>query len=150
LRGSGRARPIFVLDARRAARRSSLLVSASVKELPMEMKERDSGGVTILDLSGRIIQGGGDLILKDKLQSLVQQGKKNILLNLAEVGYIDSAGLGGLVSAHITLSREGGRVKLVNVTKKLQDLLSITKLYLVFETFDSEAAAIASYREAVG
>jgi anti-sigma B factor antagonist len=116
----------------------------------MEMKERDSGGVTVLDLSGRIIQGGGDLLLKDKLQSLVQQGKKNILLNLAEVGYIDSAGLGGLVSAHITLSREGGRVKLVNVTKKLQDLLSITKLYLVFETFDSEAAAIDSYREAVG
>jgi anti-sigma B factor antagonist len=116
----------------------------------MEMKERDSGGVTILDLSGRIIQGGGDLILKDKLQSLVQQGKKNILLNLAEVGYIDSAGLGGLVSAHITLSREGGRVKLVNVTKKLHDLLSITKLHLVFETFDSEAAAIDSYREAVG
>jgi anti-sigma B factor antagonist len=116
----------------------------------MEMKERDSGGVTILDLSGRIIQGGGDLTLKDKLQSLVQQGKKNILLNLAEVAYIDSAGLGGLVSAHITLSREGGRVKLVNVTKKLHDLLSITKLYLVFETFESEAAAIASYREAVG
>jgi anti-sigma B factor antagonist len=116
----------------------------------MEMKERDSGGVTVLDLSGRIIQGGGDLLLKDKLQSLVQQGKKNILLNLAEVGYIDNAGLGGLVSAHITLSREGGRVKLVNVTKKLQDLLSITKLYLVFETFDSEAAAIDSYREAVG
>lgn len=116
----------------------------------MEMNERESGGVTILDLSGRIVQGGGDLILKDKLQSLVQQGKKNVVLNLAEVSYIDSAGLGALVSAHISLSREGGRVKLANVTKKLQDLLAITKLYLVFETFDSEAAAIQSYREAVG
>jgi anti-sigma B factor antagonist len=115
----------------------------------MEMKERESGGVTILDLSGRITQGGGDLVLKDKLQSLVQQGRKNVLLNLADVSYIDSAGLGALVSAHTTLSREGGRVKLANVTKRLQDLLSITKLYLVFDTFDSEEAAVQSYREAV-
>jgi anti-sigma B factor antagonist len=116
----------------------------------MEMKERESGGVTILDLSGTITQGGGDLDLKDRLQSLVQQGRKNIVLNLANLSYIDSAGLGGLVSAHTTLSRVGGRVKLANVTKKLQDLLSITKLYLIFDTFDSEAAAIESYRETVG
>jgi anti-sigma B factor antagonist len=115
----------------------------------MEMNERESGGVTILDLSGRITQGGGDLVLKDKLQSLVQQGRKNVLLNLADVSYIDSAGLGALVSAHTTLTREGGRVKLANVTKRLQDLLSITKLHLVFDTFDSEEAAVQSYREAV-
>jgi anti-sigma B factor antagonist len=116
----------------------------------MEMKERESGDVAVLDLSGRITQGGGDLVLKDKLQSLLQQGKKNILLNLANVSYIDSAGLGALVSAHTTLSRQGGRVKLANITEKLQDLLSITKLYLVFDTFDSEEAAIQSYREPVG
>jgi anti-sigma B factor antagonist len=116
----------------------------------MEMQERDSNGVTILDLSGRITQGGGDLVLKDKLQSLVGQGKKNILLNLAEVSYIDSAGLGALVSAHTTLSREGSRFKLANVTKKLQDLLSITKLHLVFDTFESEEAALESYRESAG
>ncbi len=116
----------------------------------MEMKERHSGEVTILDLSGTITQGGGDLVLKDKLQSLLQQGRKNVLLNLADVSYIDSAALGALVSAHTTLSREGGRVKLANVTKKLQDLLSITKLYLVFDTFDTEAAALESYRKAIG
>jgi anti-sigma B factor antagonist len=116
----------------------------------MEMKERESGGVVVLDLSGRIVQGGGDLELKDKLQSLVGQGRKDIVLNLAEVSYIDSAGLGALVSAHTTLSRQGGRLKLANVTKKLQDLLSITKLYLVFDTFESEESAVQSYREAVG
>jgi anti-sigma B factor antagonist len=122
----------------------------TIKEQPMEMKERESGGVTILDLSGRITQGGGDLDVKDRLQSLVQQGRKNIVLNMANLSYIDSAGLGGLVSAHTTLSREGGRVKLANVTKKLQDLLSITKLYLVFETFDSEAAAVDSFGDGKG
>jgi anti-sigma B factor antagonist len=116
----------------------------------MEMKERESDGVTILELSGRIVQGGGDLVLKDKLQSLGQQGKKHLVLNLGEVGYIDSAGLGALVSAHISHSRDGGRMKLANVATKLQDLLAITKLYLVFETFDSEEAAVQSYREAAG
>jgi anti-sigma B factor antagonist len=116
----------------------------------MEMQTRESDGVTILDLSGRIVQGGGDLDLKEGLQALVRQGQKNIVLNLAEVSYIDSAGLGALVSAHISLGRDGGRLKLANVTKKLHDLLAITKLYLVFETFDSEEAAVQSYREAVG
>ncbi|HUP40410.1 MAG TPA: STAS domain-containing protein, partial [Vicinamibacterales bacterium] len=85
-------------------------------------------------------------LLKDKLQSLLHQNKKNILFNLAQVSYVDSAGLGAIVSAYTTVTREGGSLKLANVTKKLQDLLSITKLLTVFETFDSEEEAIRSYK----
>ena len=92
--------------------------------------------MTVLDLSGRITLGEGGTLLKDKLHSLLHQGKKNVLLNLGEVSYVDSAGLGALVSAYTTMTREGGTLKLLNVTKKLQDLLSITKLLTVFETFD--------------
>src|SRR6266850_2296950 len=104
----------------------------------MQIAERDSGAVTILDLAGKVTLGDGDALLKDKLHSLLHQGKKNVLLNLAQVSYVDSAGLGAIVSAYTTMTREGGSLKLANVTKKLQDLLSITKLLTVFETFDSE------------
>ncbi len=100
----------------------------------MQISERQSGSVTILDLSGKITLGEDGTLLKDKLQSLLHQGKKNILFNLAQVQYVDSAGLGALVSAYTTVTREGGSLKLVNVTKKLQDLLSITKLLTVFDT----------------
>src|ERR687895_2009278 len=112
----------------------------------MQMTERQSGSVTVLDLSGKITLGDDGTLLKDKLHSLLHQGKKNVLLNLAKVSYVDSAGLGALVSAYTTVTREGGTLKLANVTKKLEDLLSITKLLTVFETFDSEDEAIRSYR----
>jgi len=112
----------------------------------MQIAERESGAVTVLDLSGRITMGEDGNLLKDKLQSLLHQGKKNILFNLAQVSYVDSAGLGAIVSAYTTVTREGGSLKLVNVTKKLQDLLSITKLLTVFETFDSEDEALRSYK----
>ena len=112
----------------------------------MQIAERESGAVTVLDLSGRITMGEDGNLLKDKLQSLLHQGKKNILFNLAQVSYVDSAGLGAIVSAYTTVTREGGALKLANVTKKLQDLLSITKLLTVFETFDSEAEAVRSYK----
>jgi anti-sigma B factor antagonist len=112
----------------------------------MQIAERDSGAVTVLDLSGRITMGEDGNLLKDKLQSLLHQGKKNILFNLAQVSYVDSAGLGAIVSAYTTVTREGGSLKLANVTKKLQDLLSITKLLTVFETFDSEGEALRSYK----
>jgi anti-sigma B factor antagonist len=112
----------------------------------MQISERESGAVTILDLSGKVTLGDGDTLLKDKLHSLLHQGKKNILLNLAQVSYVDSAGLGAIVSAYTTITREGGSLKLSNVTKKLQDLLSITKLLTVFETFDSEDEAVRSYK----
>jgi anti-sigma B factor antagonist len=113
----------------------------------MQIAERESGAVTILDLSGRITLGEDGNLLKDKLQSLLHQGKKNILLNLEQVSYVDSAGLGSIVSAYTTVTREGGSLKLANITKKLQDLLSITKLLTVFETFDSEDEAVRSYKK---
>jgi anti-sigma B factor antagonist len=112
----------------------------------MQIAERESGAVTVLDLSGRITMGEDGNLLKDKLQSLLHQGKKNILFNLAQVSYVDSAGLGAIVSAYTTVTREGGSLKLANVTRKLQDLLSITKLLTVFETFDSEDEALRSYK----
>jgi len=113
----------------------------------MQIAERESGAVTVLDLSGKITLGEDGNLLKDKLQSLLHQNKKNILFNLANVSYVDSAGLGAIVSAYTTVTREGGSLKLANVTKKLQDLLSITKLLTVFETFDSEEEAIRSYKK---
>jgi len=112
----------------------------------MQIAERQSGTVTVLDLSGKITLGEDGTLLKDKLHSLLHQGKKNLLLNLGQVPYVDSAGLGAIVSAYTTVTREGGSLKLVNVTKKLQDLLSITKLLTVFETFDSEDEAVRSYK----
>jgi anti-sigma B factor antagonist len=113
----------------------------------MQIAERDNGAVTVLDLSGKITLGEDGNLLKDKLQSLLHQNKKNILFNLAQVSYVDSAGLGAIVSAYTTVTREGGALKLANVTKKLQDLLSITKLLTVFETFDSEDEALRSYKK---
>ena len=112
----------------------------------MQIAERESGAVTVLDLTGRITMGEDGNLLKDKLQSLLHQGKKNILFNLEQVSYVDSAGLGAIVSAYTTVTREGGSLKLANVTKKMQDLLSITKLLTVFETFDSEDEALRSYK----
>lgn len=111
----------------------------------MQIAQRETGTVTVLDLTGKITLGEGDALLKDKLLSLLHQGKKNVLLNLGEVNYVDSAGLGALVSAYTTVTREGGSLKLSNITRKLQDLLAITKLLTVFETFDSEDEAIRSY-----
>jgi anti-sigma B factor antagonist len=112
----------------------------------MEISERNDGKVTILSLAGKVTLGEGDVLLKDKLHSLLNQGRKDVLLNLAQVSYVDSAGLGAIVSAYTTMTREGGSLKLANVTKKLQDLLSITKLLTVFETFDSEDEGLRSYK----
>ena len=111
----------------------------------MEIKERVVGGVSILDLSGKIVLGEGDIQLKERIKDLLGDGQKRILLNLADVNYIDSAGLGTLIGAYTTVKREGGSLKLVNLTKRIQDLLAITKLITVFETFDSEAEALASF-----
>ena len=111
----------------------------------MQIEERVVNDVTILDLKGKITLGDGDEILKDKINSLVLQNRRRILLNLAEVPYIDSAGLGEVVRTYTTVSRQGGKLKLLNLTKRIEDLLSITKLLTVFETFDSEAEAIQSY-----
>lgn len=111
----------------------------------MDIKERVIGGVSILDLSGKVVLGEGDLQVKERIKDLLADGQRRILLNLAEVNYIDSAGLGSLISAYTTARREGGSLKLVNLTKRIQDLLSITKLITVFETFENEPEALASF-----
>jgi anti-sigma B factor antagonist len=111
----------------------------------MQIEERAVGDVVVLDLKGRITLGDGDQLLKDKVNSLVNQGHKGIVLNLAGVPYIDSAGLGEVVGSYTTVSRQGGSLKLLNLTKKITDLLAITKLLTVFETFDSEDEAVRSF-----
>jgi anti-sigma B factor antagonist len=111
----------------------------------MQIEERTVGDVVILDLKGRITLGDGDELLKDKVNSLVNQGHRKIILNLAEVPYVDSAGLGEIVRTYTTVSRQGGSLKLLNLTKRITDLLSITKLLTVFETFESENDAVRSF-----
>jgi len=111
----------------------------------MHIDQRGVGDVVVLDLKGKITLGEGDELLKDKVNSLVNQGHKKIVLNLAEVPYIDSAGLGEIVRTYTTVSRQGGHLKLLNLTKRITDLLSITKLLTVFETYDSEPDAIRSF-----
>ena len=112
----------------------------------MEIVERTVSDVTVLDLKGKMTLGEGDELLKDKINSLLASGKKKLLLNLEAVPYIDSAGLGEIVRTYTTVSRQGGSLKLLNLTKRIEDLLSITKLLTVFDTFDSEAEAIKSYK----
>ena len=111
----------------------------------MQIEERVVGGVTILDLKGKMTLGEGDELLKDKINSLIQQEKKKLLLNLEGVPYIDSAGLGEVVRTYTTVKRQGGTMRLLNLTKRIEDLLSITKLLTVFETFDNEADAVRSF-----
>ena len=113
----------------------------------MDMTERTAGNVSVIDVSGKVTLGdGSDRMLSDKLRSLVQQGRKNILLNLGNVSYVDSAGLGAIVHSYATVKNQGGSVKLLNSTRKLHDLLVITKLATVFESFDNEPAAVSSFR----
>ncbi len=111
----------------------------------MQIEERVVNNVTVLDLKGKMTLGEGDELLKDKINSLLQQERKQIVLNLEGVPYIDSAGLGEIVRTYTTVSRQGGKLKLVNLTKRITDLLSITKLLTVFETFESEPDAIRSF-----
>jgi anti-sigma B factor antagonist len=111
----------------------------------MHIDERTIGDVVVLDIKGRVQLGEGDEMLKDKVNSLLNQGRKKIILNLAEVPYIDSAGLGEVVRTFTTVSRQGGNLKLLNLTKRITDLLAITKLLTVFDTYDSEQDAVQSF-----
>lgn len=115
----------------------------------MQIHERAVGDVMVVDLNGKMTLGEGDELLRDKVNSLIQQGHKKIILNLAEVPYIDSAGLGEVVRTYTTVSRQGGSLKLLNLTKRIQDLLAITKLLTVFETFENEQDAIKSFGASV-
>jgi anti-sigma B factor antagonist len=111
----------------------------------MKSSSRQIDGVTVLDLSGRITLGEGSVILRDTIRDLIGHGQKKILLNLGDVSYIDSSGIGELVSAFTTVRNQGGELKLLNLTKKVHDLLQITKLYTVFDIKDDEATAIKSF-----
>lgn len=111
----------------------------------MDIKERVVDGVSVLDLSGKIVLGEGDGQVRERIKDLLSDGQKKILLNLGDVNYIDSAGLGALIGSYTTTRREGGSLKLVNLTKRIQDLLAITKLITVFETYETEAEAIESF-----
>jgi len=111
----------------------------------MQIEERNVGDVVVLDLKGKVTLGAGDELLKDKVNSLVNQGHRKIILNLADVPYVDSAGLGEIVRTYTTVSKNGGSPKLLNLTKRITDLLAITKLLTVFETFDAESDAVRSF-----
>jgi len=112
----------------------------------LTIASREVDGVTILDLSGRITLGEGSVQVRDAIRDLIGKGSKNILLNLVNVNYIDSSGLGELVSAFTTAKNQNAEVKLLNLTKKVHDLLQLTKLYTVFDIKDDEASAIASFK----
>lgn len=114
--------------------------------MALTIASREVDGVTVLDLSGRITLGEGSVQLRDAIRELVSKGQKNILLNMGEVNYIDSSGLGELVSAYTTARNQGAALKLLSLTKKVHDLLQLTKLYTVFDIYDDEASGIASFR----
>ncbi|HKE05568.1 MAG TPA: STAS domain-containing protein [Blastocatellia bacterium] len=111
----------------------------------MTITERKSGDVTILDVEGKILLGEGDVQLKRKIDELIERNETKLLLNLANVPYMDSGGLGEIVRSYTTVKRAGGDLKLLNATKRISDLLTITKLITVFEVHDDEAAAVKSY-----
>jgi anti-sigma B factor antagonist len=111
----------------------------------MQIEERKVTDVMVLDLTGRVTQSEGSELLRDKINSLVNQGYRKIVLNLQGVPYVDSAGLGEIVRTYTTVSRQGGSLKLLNLTKRISDLLTITKLVNVFETFDTENEAVKSF-----
>ena len=115
--------------------------------MTMKSSTRQVDGVTIVDLSGRITLGEGSIILRDTVRDLIGKGNKKILLNLGDVNYIDSSGIGELVSAFTTVRNQGGELKLLNLTKKVHDLLQITKLYTVFDVKDDETAAVKSFNK---
>src|SRR2546430_1106544 len=121
------------------------------RRFPMKMtaSTRLVGGVTIVDLSGRIVLGDGSAALRDLVRNLISEGNKKILLNLRNVDYIDSSGLGELVSAFTSMRSQGGELKLLNLTKRVRALLQITKLLTVFDITDDEATSVKSFSPAI-
>lgn len=113
--------------------------------MSLKFKTRQVDGVSIMDLSGRITLGEGSVTLRDAVRDVLSKGSSKILLNLGDVDYIDSSGLGELVSAYTAVKTSGGEMKLLSLTKKVKDLLQITKLYTVFDVSDDEAGAVASF-----
>jgi anti-sigma B factor antagonist len=112
----------------------------------LNIRERQAGDVTVLDMDGRITIGDGSISLRSAVRRLLEEGKKKILLNLEGVGYIDSSGIGELVSSYTAINKEGGQLRLLKLTQKLQDLLTITKLLTVFDAYDDEAEALSNFK----
>ena len=112
----------------------------------LDVKERQAGDVTILDMTGEVRIGEGSISLRDSIRQLADQGKKKFLLNLAGVKYMDSTGVGELIANYTTITRGGGQLKLLNLTDRIQNLLVITKLLTVFDSFDNEAEALKSFQ----
>src|SRR5262247_33097 len=111
----------------------------------LNINERQAGDVTVLDMSGKITIGEGSVALRSAIRRLLEEGKKRILLNLAGIGYVDSSGIGELVSSYTAINKEGGQLKLLNLTQKIQDLLTITKLLTVFDAYEDEADALSNF-----
>jgi anti-sigma B factor antagonist len=111
----------------------------------MKIEMRTVGDVHILDCSGKITLGEGTMAIRNTVRETLKNGGKKILLNLGDVNYIDSSGIGELVSSFTTVSNQGGSLRLLNLTKKIQELLAITKLLTVFQVYDSEQAALSSF-----
>jgi anti-sigma B factor antagonist len=116
------------------------------KMAELDLKERQAGDVTILDLSGDVRMGEGSIALRDAIRNLADQGKNKVLLNLAGVKYVDSSGIGELIANYTTISRQGGQLKLLKLTDRVQNLLVITKLLTVFDAYDDEAEALKSFQ----
>src|SRR5438874_1415000 len=112
----------------------------------LNIRERQAGDITVLDMDGRITIGEGSVALRSAVRRLLEEGKKNILLNLAGVEYIDSSGIGEFIANYTTVGRGGGQLKLLNLTDKVQDLLVITKLLTVFDVYENEAEALSSFK----
>ena len=116
--------------------------------MSMKATLRQVDGIVVVDMSGRITLGEGCTQLRELVREQLGKGTKHLLLNLADVTYIDSSGIGELVSGFTTVSNQGGKLKLLNLTKKVHDLLQITKLYTVFDVYDDEAKAVTSFAQA--
>ena len=111
----------------------------------MTIDTRNVNGITILELHGKVTIGEGSREIREKIRELLDAGNKNILLNLGDVSYVDSSGIGELVSSYTTVTNQGGQFKLLHLTKKIRELLAITKLLTVFDSYDDEETAIGSF-----
>lgn len=114
--------------------------------MTMQLKTRKIEDVNVVDINGKITLGEGNVILRDTIRNLLARGERKILLNLGDVSYIDSSGIGELVSSFTTTTNQGGQLKLLNLGRKVHDLLQITKLLTVFEVFTSEAEGLQSFK----
>jgi anti-sigma B factor antagonist len=128
-----------------SSRLAALLPGAGGTRMSVKMTNSEVDGVSIVELDGRIVLGEESNSLREKLKSLVAAGKKKIVLNMANIKYIDSSGLGALVAAHVSAKTQGASVRLCNLGKKFHDVMQVTRLLTVFDVYDTQAAAVSSF-----